>query len=468
MGLASSIGGAKSSVRKLRDDLKNSESKFNIESYLDKSEAGKYVSNLPGVKDIIKAIQDGLSKVFAFLGKILDILLQLLDWLDLNKILTALGLDKLLHFLFDLIANGFLGFGLPYGLRNKLLKFFKEACLDLSGSVYDNGFNRPSLEAFSLSALLIGLSCANLDNTYSTMYHTFMNNEALVDARDTRDGILHEIDVAKGTPVYVYDPNINDYIAQTNINTAEIQKLNAKLTDIESRITAMERDIDMMFANAVPQIITVLAGANPGDTDSTIRMIIDIATTRPGHIAGALNNDLSIQILVAINNTTNININNYIVSPSTVDTGTTSPIGISVNNTPKGYNGNSDSVLGTRTVNTYNYNTTIHEHSTIVNVSKTDTTANEINRAFKDSVKVDISKLKEELDSVMKLSKDTYEALMLALGILDKNFKDKTTITNSNQSPYLQALALNSLHCTPAIPNDTTITDIPIQLKQIL
>jgi hypothetical protein len=277
-------------TNKIRDDLKGMEDKFDVGSYLNKSEASKFVSELPGIKDLITAIENIVGEITTFANKLLGMLNELLAWLNLNKIFDALGINKLLEFIFDLVDNGLFGFGLPADLRNDLLNLFKDACIDLDSSDY----TKNSLESFALSSLLIALACSGYENTFSTTLDLYKSTPDITEVIEARDVLVDERALVKDVPEYYYDEEDDEY--KPTIDNSKLIAYDEKIAEYNNIITTKENSVDRLFANTIPKIF-IVASSGPIDITNTTNTINDIASTSAGRLYGNTNSGLSKTLL---------------------------------------------------------------------------------------------------------------------------------------------------------------------------
>lgn len=280
------------STNKLRDDIQRMEEKFDVGSYINKSEASKFLSELPGIKDLISAIENIVGEITAFIDKLLSMLEAILSWLDLNKIFDALGISELLNYIFDLVNNGLFGFGLPTDLRNRLLNLFKDACIELNGGNY----NRDAVETFALSSLLIALACSGFDNTFSSTLNLYKNTPDLVNLREERDSLIKERDLIRDVPEYQYNEEVNRY--EPVIDNTKVIPYDDRIKILNTTIIEKEQKIDLLFANTIPKIF-VMSSAKPTTEVSITNTINDIASTSAGRLYGRNNIGLS-NTIVAI------------------------------------------------------------------------------------------------------------------------------------------------------------------------
>jgi len=259
---------------KLRDDLKISAEEFKIESYLEKSEAFKYIGELPGVEDIIKAIDGFLGDVVAFLGKLKDILMKLLEWLDIFGLIS--GLEDLLQFIFGIFNNGLFGFGFPLQTRGSVLDSLNGGCVDLNRNY---GFD--GLEHFGLLSLLTALGCSGMSNSYSTTYGLFMNNPKLKD---------------KKTELTYLQSEYNTIDSQD-----EKDRLTQEISKVQQDINGKENAINALFATATPYMYSLMSKKPNTSLKSVIDLTNDIGTTPVAGIIGGTTTGISNVITHALN-----------------------------------------------------------------------------------------------------------------------------------------------------------------------
>jgi len=242
------------SVSKLRDDLKASQSKFNISSYLTSSEASKYLSELPGLEDIISAIKGIIDTISKFAEMILGFLEKILAFLNLNKIVDALGLRSLLNFISSLIGSGLGIVGLSAGDRAGLNGLFNSACLPIGAATFSNGYDMNVLERFSILALILGLSCSLPGLAFTEMY-TIMNNTTEITTIKTEITSL-QVDAtsAANNPVFIFDAVANDYLVDQAKTDANVAAIELKIAELQLKLDDITTQIDYLFAGMVPMI----------------------------------------------------------------------------------------------------------------------------------------------------------------------------------------------------------------------
>jgi len=307
------MAGATASVSKLRDDLKASESKFNIESYLTSSEASKYLSEIPGLADIITAIKGLVGTVLEFANMILDFIAKILDFLNINNILDALGLKSLLTFISNLISTGLGVIGMPIGQRANINKLFNAACIPIGTAIFVNGYDKNLLEKFALLALILGLTCSMPGTGFTNMYTAMQSTPQITDLRVQRTELDTDIITATNNPVFIFDTNANDYIIDQTATNAKIASIQAQIDALDIRIVAIESQIDNMFASFVPTIFTNTDSMSGMSGEGITSLLIEIANHQVAPIVSDSNLGLSSSIITAIDGTVTKNIDDRFI-----------------------------------------------------------------------------------------------------------------------------------------------------------
>lgn len=266
-------------TNKLRDDIVRMESKFDIGSYTHKSDAFKFASELPGVEDLIGVIENIVGEVTGFINTLLKALNDLLEWLNLNNIFDALGLNKLLEFIFGLVDFASNTFGLPIDIKNGLLNFFKEACIEVDSDVY----TRDNIEQFALASLLIAFACSGYEKTFSTTLDLYMNTPTLTTLRDERDTLSSERAIIKDVPEYVYNEEINAY--EPTVTNSKVIPYDEQIASLDKQIEDEEYKVNVLFASTVPHIFTTNTKKET-PTNQTVSSVNDIASTSAGRLYG--------------------------------------------------------------------------------------------------------------------------------------------------------------------------------------
>ncbi len=223
----------------LKDNIENEELK--IESFIAATESNEYLSELPGIKDLVLKLK-GLYENFAsFIPKIMSMLDAIAKFLNLNGILDSLGISKLLDFIFGLVGDSFLGLGGTLVGREALRALFMDKCLNFNSNVTDiTGFSFNSLLHFSLMAILIGMLCADIPNAHSSLHTVFVNNDEYVTTKNERDSYISERD-----NIYGLD-SIDDAVripAETRY-----ANLTVKITEKDDQYNSQMSDVDKLFA----------------------------------------------------------------------------------------------------------------------------------------------------------------------------------------------------------------------------
>lgn len=245
----------KNMVPNLRDNIEKAEQQFKVQSFLETTEAGQYIAELPGIQDIVSALESAIGFVKDLINKILDIIEQILSFLNLNSILDALGIRRLVDFIFNLLETT-LGFGLPIALREDIRRSFMQTCLNFRDSIDNNGFKVPSLEVFALSALLMGLLCSNSREGYNLIYHTYLNSGTIKTTRLDLDTARIELSnyLHAGTPDIIETRReLNDRIASLEqyvrtLNDATIQSFDVSIANMQAEINALRAQIESHIA----------------------------------------------------------------------------------------------------------------------------------------------------------------------------------------------------------------------------
>ena len=291
------------SVSKLRDDLKASESKFNIESYLTSSEASKYLSEIPGLEDIISSIKGLIDGAIEFANTILDFIEKILDFLNINNILDALGLKSLLEFISRLVSTGLGVVGMSLGQRASINKLFNAACIPIGAAIFSNGYDKNLLERFALLALTLGLTCSMPGSGFSSMYTTMQATPEVTNLRTEHNELIIERDTANNNPTFIFDTNSNDYIVDQAATDARVAAIQLQIDALDVRITTIESQIDIMFASFVPTIFTNTDAMTGMTSDGIIALTVEIANHNIAPIVSNSNSGLSTSIITSIDET---------------------------------------------------------------------------------------------------------------------------------------------------------------------
>lgn len=292
-----------STVSKLRDDLKASESKFNVESYLTSSEASKYLSELPGLEDIISSIKGFIDSIKDFANMVLGFINKILSFLNLNNILDALGLKSLLDFISNIIYTGLGIIGLSLGDRARLSRLFNSICMPIGISAFTNGYDRNLLERFALMALILGLTCSMPGQGFTNMYNVMRNTPKLVNLRDEVDELDFDLEIARNNPVFVYSSASDNYIVDQTATDDKILKTQSQIDALNREIDSIELQIDNLFANFVPIIFTNTYAMSGMSSTGIVSLTTEIATNNVAPIVSNNNMGLSSSIMNAIDST---------------------------------------------------------------------------------------------------------------------------------------------------------------------
>ncbi len=262
----------------LKDNIENEELK--IESFIAAAESNEYLSKLPGISDLVLKLKGVFDSIKGFIGKILSIIDAVAKFLNLNAILSALGIGKLLDFIFNLIGDNFLGLGGSLYDREALRDLFKDRCMTFNENITDiTGFKFGNLLSFSLMAILIGMLCANIPNAYSSLYTLFGNNEEYTTVLNDRDGYISERNNIYGldsTDIEVKDAAVIRYDALTT-------KIETKDTEYNGHMY----NVDKLFSKTFGTVM----GKDSGDNAYTV--LTDISTiNRPFAMAKQTNKNI--------------------------------------------------------------------------------------------------------------------------------------------------------------------------------
>lgn len=293
-----------SNVAKVRDDLKSSAEKFNVGSYLDSSEASSFLSDLPGLKDIISSISGIADKLLGFADMILGFIDKILSYLNLNNILDMLGLRKLFDFVISLVADGIIGLGFSIGIRAVLYDLFARFCINLPNRGYDTNM----IESFSLLALIIGLSCIRQNNVFSNTYQIMMNTQDINDLRDEISELRDDIERLETHPLTIYNEITDLYEINLVKTNAAIDALNIRLSETNDKLNYAISRIDSLFAFIGASVVSQLSTSNTGTTDTTIALFEDISSvTSVSSLIKNSNTNLSGMIATSVSNTIVVN-----------------------------------------------------------------------------------------------------------------------------------------------------------------
>ena len=160
---------------KLQDTINKD---FNINNFIDLSEAEDFIENLPLVKDIVMTIKD----VFKVFGDLYNVVKQIINAVlnyikELLALFDNLGITDLIDKLFGFLSSLFTGFGLTIKDTNNLENMFVTSC-----NYYNENLNskyKMNLDMFSfgLIAILQALLCLGTPGSLTSLYNTFDSNE---------------------------------------------------------------------------------------------------------------------------------------------------------------------------------------------------------------------------------------------------------------------------------------------------
>jgi len=290
-------------ISKIRDDLKASEDKFNIGSYLDANESTSFLTALPGLKDIIGVISGIVDKLVGFADMVLGFIEKILNYLNLNTILDALGIKGLTNFIIDMMT-GLIGMGFSLGIRVELLNLFSSSCGNMSDGFFKDGIDRNKLESFALMALILGLSCFAQNKAFSNFHNIMYHTPDIQVFRDTLIDVNDDLSTAMDFPVQIYDDNTKTYIIDQTATDAKLKPMQDKIIELNSKIQSMESRIDTLFAYIGTSAITQLSTKNTGTIDSTVFLFSDIASVDAvANVMKNNNNNISSTMVYAYENT---------------------------------------------------------------------------------------------------------------------------------------------------------------------
>ena len=227
----------------IRDNIDKMENEFNLGSFLSSTEAGQYLAELPGIQDIV----DALEKIWEFAKELIDKILQIIEMiLDfIGSLFDAFMSSDFAKLLLGLLESSLFGFGLPIGMRSGIMSAIQSSCTGLGTrlSTLDGGLSF-TLEHFALSALLIGLLCSSSSNGFSTVYNAYINSEPIIRIKTDLTEYRNEYD----TILYNTNPEIADLRAQlatANVayNTALINSTNDTIVNLYNENQELREEV---------------------------------------------------------------------------------------------------------------------------------------------------------------------------------------------------------------------------------
>jgi len=205
---------------KLQDTINKD---FNINNFIDLSEAEDFIENLPLVKDIVMTIKD----VFKVFGDLYNVVKQIINAVlnyikELLALFDNLGITDLIDKLFGFLSSLFTGFGLTIKDTNNLENMFVTSCNYYNENLNSKYNMNLDMFSFGLIAILQALLCLGIPGSLTSLYNTFDSNENMT----TQD--VNEI-----------FGNTLPYILKDNSNINSISFLNEMTTlNLDKSITS--------------------------------------------------------------------------------------------------------------------------------------------------------------------------------------------------------------------------------------
>ena len=272
-------------INKIRDDVAVSEEKFVKESFLTSSEADKYIGALPGLKDILGAIESFISAFTDIVNAIKSLVQAVLSFIEGIVNLAAGVVNSVIEGLFHVVFGNLSGSGYSLEKRDKIYKYFNRAC---TGNLSGNFSN--DLNSIALVGVLTGITCLSQGKTYSTTLDLFKSNPALAEKREE---VAQLIDTRNNYANFDTDHN-------------DIPELDNRIAILNNEIIQDEYAIDEMFAMATPDVLQVAARMPAMQVDDVVNLISDIADTSAGQLAGTRTPNLPAIALTVLNNSESI------------------------------------------------------------------------------------------------------------------------------------------------------------------
>jgi len=276
-----SIDNAKGKTKSIHDNINNALEEFDISDFLDGSEAGEYVKDIPGVKDLLMKIKNtlgflkGLSdKIMGYINKLLNILDKFFD-----------SIEDILQSVLKLFNSALGPFGISMVYKQSILESILGGCIVFRTTEGRLSTTVNSLLAISLTGILTIAVCEGDTRVYSVVYDEYTDaagiNEdrnALVDelenARSNRhaDAIREEINellseiymllytegdegtmelinsiVSSTTTVTELRTALNIALTAGVYNGESIQNISDRITEIELTVTEMRNRLRVVI-----------------------------------------------------------------------------------------------------------------------------------------------------------------------------------------------------------------------------
>lgn len=159
-------------VPNLKNNIQSTLDEFKIADFIKLNEATDYLGTLPGIKDIVLVSEGLLNTLKGFADQVMKIINSVMEFLNINSILDALGLNKLKDFIFGLVAGVF-GSG-SLANRELLKRTFDEGCINFNSEMFNRyGRQVPNIQSFALTSILMAMICMGISEAYSAMYGMF-------------------------------------------------------------------------------------------------------------------------------------------------------------------------------------------------------------------------------------------------------------------------------------------------------
>jgi hypothetical protein len=238
--------------------LSTIDEKFNINNFIDMSEAEDFLKNTDIMKDIVLAIDS----ITGLIGDILKVVTSIVNkFMDIFNSLKALFngsfIKGLIDWLTGFISSNLSGFGFSLATSNDFKNMFNVACTNLANTL-DNNKLGMSGYSFSIIATLNALMCIGQEGSYTAMKEVLSSSDTLSDneVNDLLGGsisavlsipnknsisLINEISsIDLGKSILAYDPNFTQNAlnaANEDTSQADFDSLNDSLVTIDPLFT---------------------------------------------------------------------------------------------------------------------------------------------------------------------------------------------------------------------------------------
>lgn len=228
------ISGARAKVNSIHDNLGKDLDKYDIASYLDRSEAGNYLKKIPGIKDLLLK----LKKFFSMLKGILDKIFKFIDMLlsILEKIFDKV--EELLEAILNALNSFLEGFGLHIGFKNSILESLLTNCITIE---HTDKFKPDILLGVILGVLVGFATCEGDAKAFSHTYNIYVNSGEIGDTKDEINSIKDEIrNLPKPSEIITIENSIKSIHSDLFNLLKDNDNLKDRVKSLEDRVNILD------------------------------------------------------------------------------------------------------------------------------------------------------------------------------------------------------------------------------------